>query len=181
MSNLNEDPDTVSVSRGVTMTFLKDHEFLSRVTITGDSDCEGLFVPFHWHETHDEVMRVVKGQLRISLGSTSKIYSPEDGEVLIPRMTPHSLKSIEGVPTEFMERTIPMDDEKEVFFRNLLAGDGLNASIFHVMQTFYHGDTYPALPFHIIWFEKAFTALFGYYIAPFLGYQLKYASSKRAR
>ncbi|KAK1216636.1 hypothetical protein PQX77_020756 [Marasmius sp. AFHP31] len=126
-------------------------------------------------------MRVVEGQLRITLGSTSKVYTPADGEILIPRMTLHSLKSVEGVPTVVMERTVPKDDEKELFFRNVFAAGGLSGSVLPAMQAMYHGDTYPALPFHIPWVEKAFAALLGYYIAPLLGYQLKYTSLVRAR
>lgn len=51
------------------------------------------------------------------------------------------------------------DDDKEVFFRNVFAVGGLTASPFAVMQIFYHGDGYPALPGGIRILEKAVCAL----------------------
>jgi mannose-6-phosphate isomerase-like protein (cupin superfamily) len=45
----------------------------------------------HWHEDYDEVMRVVKGRAKIRLGSVTKVYGPEDGEILIKRGVVHDL------------------------------------------------------------------------------------------
>ncbi|ESK88669.1 hypothetical protein Moror_3072 [Moniliophthora roreri MCA 2997] len=174
-------PESISIAKGVTMTFLKNAEYVTRVTFTGDADCEGLFVPFHWHETHDEIMRIESGQIKIAMGSTPyKVYTPEDGEVFIPKGTPHSLMSVKGIPTVVMERTVPMDGSKELFFRNLFAiRGGPLGSLLPVMQVFYYGDGMPTFPIHIPWLEKAFVTLLGYYIAPLLGYQLKYPDLKK--
>lgn len=67
-----------------------------------------------------------------------------------------------------------------------------------MMQVFYHGDGYPAFPIHIALLEKAvrsfdlsysaynihtsfiqFVSILGGYIAPLLGYRLKYESLKQ--
>jgi len=45
----------------------------------------------HWHEDYDEYMRVLKGRARIRLGNDWKVYTPEDGEVRIPKGTVHDV------------------------------------------------------------------------------------------
>jgi mannose-6-phosphate isomerase-like protein (cupin superfamily) len=65
-------------------------------------------VPPHWHETHDEIFIVRKGQMEVTIGSTVTLYGPEDGEVRIPKGTVHSLKTYEGVECIIEERTDPM-------------------------------------------------------------------------
>ncbi|KAF5365258.1 hypothetical protein D9758_005397 [Tetrapyrgos nigripes] len=176
-------PESYSVVKGVTMTFLdRNSPYITRVNISGDPDAEQLFVPAHWHETHDEVMLIVKGKLEIMLGSTWRTYTPEDGEVTIPKGTVHSLRSLKGVETVFHEKTEPMDEEKELFFRNIFSIEGgMNANLLPAMQVFYHGDTLPAFPVHLPWLEKAFIVIFGYYLAPWFGYRLKYDNAKLKR
>ncbi|THV05734.1 hypothetical protein K435DRAFT_712399 [Dendrothele bispora CBS 962.96] len=176
--NVEDLPESISVLRGVTMTFLRNEPYISRVEIAADAD--QFFVPKHWHETHDEIMRVVKGKLDIMLGSTWKTYTPEDGEVVIKKGVVHSLRAARGEETVFHERTSPMDGEKEMFFRNIFSVGGMDAKVLAVMQVFYHGDTVPVFPIHIPWMEKLFTTIFGYYIAPFFGHRLPYAHLKTA-
>jgi mannose-6-phosphate isomerase-like protein (cupin superfamily) len=65
-------------------------------------------VPLHWHETHDEIFRVLKGEIEVTVGSSVKLYRPEDGEVRIPKGIPHSLKTYPGVECIVEERTDPM-------------------------------------------------------------------------
>ncbi|KAK7460860.1 hypothetical protein VKT23_008791 [Stygiomarasmius scandens] len=174
-------PESVSVVKGVTMTFLRNEPYISRVVISDAADTEQLFVPAHWHEKHDEIMRVVKGKLDIMLGSTWKTYTPEDGEVFIGRGVVHSLRSHKGVETVFQERTSPMDEEKELFFRNIFAVPGrMNAKVLPVMQVFYHGDTVPAFPLHLPWLEKLFMTILGCYLAPWFGYRLTHDHLKKA-
>jgi len=72
---------------------------------------EGLFVPPHWHETHDELFRVIKGRMEATIGSNTRIYVPEDGEILIPRRVVHSLRCFIGEEAIIEERTEPMVSE----------------------------------------------------------------------
>jgi hypothetical protein len=78
------------------------------VQITGEPDADVLDVPLHWHETHDEFIRVVEGQLEIALGSHVQLYGPEDGEVRIPKGVAHGLRTYKGVRCTLEERTDPM-------------------------------------------------------------------------
>lgn len=89
-------------------TFLRNDKYITRMTISGEPGADPFDVPSHWHETHDEYMLVVEGKLEITLGSTARIYTPDDGEVHIPKGTSHSLKGIKGVSTVVQERTDPM-------------------------------------------------------------------------
>lgn len=45
----------------------------------------------HWHENYDEYMRVVQGRLRLRLGNSWKVYTPEDGVILIAKGVIHDL------------------------------------------------------------------------------------------
>ena len=79
-----------------------------------------------------------------------------------------------------------------MFFRNLMeAKDGFEKNIFKLALISYHGDMFPGLPWHLPWLEKAVSDKFiafagslilvlqlvlilGGYLAPLLGYKLKY-------
>lgn len=65
-------------------------------------------MPPHWHETHDEFIRVIEGRMEIMLGSTVNVYTPEDGDVKIAKGVVHSLRTLKGVKCIFDERTDPM-------------------------------------------------------------------------
>ena len=62
----------------------------------------------HWHETHDEIFRVRKGQVEFKIGSSVRVYGPEDGEVRIPKGVVHSFKTYPGVECIIEERSDPM-------------------------------------------------------------------------
>jgi len=170
--------DTINYGNGITMTFLRDSEWVVRNHISGG---EELNVPAHWHEAHDEYFRILKGKLKVLMGKTWKEYTPEDGEIKIPRGVVHSLRSITGVEVICEERTDPADGEKELFFRNLLAKGSLPTNLFDAMLTFYHGDCIPAFPGHVMWFERAFVTIIGGYIAPALGYKRSYESLQKVK
>ncbi|KAG6840867.1 hypothetical protein C0991_003670, partial [Blastosporella zonata] len=134
-------------------TFLRNEPYIVLNHFSGAADADTLYVPPHWHKTHDEIFRVVKGKLEVRLGSSTRVYTAEDGDVVIPKGVVHSLRTFKGVESEFYERTDPMDEEKEIFFRNML-GKGKFPGLLEAMVIFYHGDGYPAFPGHIIWLEK---------------------------
>ncbi|KAF5345417.1 hypothetical protein D9757_013482 [Collybiopsis confluens] len=171
----NDYSDTFELAKGVSLT-LKPQERVARAA-GGEGD-DILLVPMHWHENHDEVMTVLEGKVKITLGREVKICTPESGAVFIPRGTPHAVESFKGVPAVIVETTKPSDfDTKELFFRNLLAiPGGLNGSLIPAMQVFYHGDGYPVFPLHFKWLEKLFVITLGAFIAPLLGYRIKYAT-----
>jgi mannose-6-phosphate isomerase-like protein (cupin superfamily) len=69
---------------------------------------ETLFVAPHWHEKHDELFRIIKGRMEVMIGSNTRVYVPEDGEIRIPKRVVHSLRCFIGEETIFEERTEPM-------------------------------------------------------------------------
>ncbi|KAF9467682.1 hypothetical protein BDZ94DRAFT_1248771 [Collybia nuda] len=174
MSNNQHLPETIVFGKGMTMTFLRNEPYLTKTHISGAPDADVLYVPPHWHETHNEIICVLDGQMEITLGASVRLYGPHDGDVVIPKGAIHSLKTYKGVACTFQERTDPMDGEKEVFFRNMLGQGAPQSNILALAQTCYYGDTRPAFPGHFIWLEKVFVTLLGGYLAPLLGYRLKH-------
>ncbi|KDR77298.1 hypothetical protein GALMADRAFT_139292 [Galerina marginata CBS 339.88] len=169
-------PPTIDLGHQSTMTFLRNDPYLTRVRVAPLTDHETLYVPPHWHETHDELFRIVKGRMRVLIGTEWKTYVPEDGEVLIPRRTVHSLQCFQGEETIFDERTEPMDPGKEIFFRNFLVTGRVPTNFLYVMVVSYNGDMRPSLPGGIKWLESWLVTILGGYIAPLLGYKIKYDS-----
>jgi mannose-6-phosphate isomerase-like protein (cupin superfamily) len=81
------------------------------VTVVAVQNQEALFVPPHWHETHDEFFRIIKGRMEVMIGLNTRIYVPEDGEIRIPKRVVHSLRCFVGEETIVEERTDPMVSE----------------------------------------------------------------------
>ena len=65
-------------------------------------------VPLHWHEKHDEIFRVVKGRMTVRIGNESRIYVPEDGELLVPKGVLHSFSFFPGEECIFEDKTDPV-------------------------------------------------------------------------
>ncbi|CAA7264306.1 unnamed protein product [Cyclocybe aegerita] len=176
---------TVMAGKNTTMTFLRNEKFLVRFETPIDPtlDAVPFYVAPHWHPTHDEIFLVIKGRMQVTVGSTTRIFAPEDGEVCVPKGTVHSIQTFKGEHLIFEERTEPMDDIKEVFFRNLPPLDGgLPTNLDEAMQialAAYHGDARPVLPLHIFWLENVFIAILGGILAPLLGWKRKYTSVKK--
>ncbi|KIJ69416.1 hypothetical protein HYDPIDRAFT_164960 [Hydnomerulius pinastri MD-312] len=177
MTELVTVENTISMGKGLSMTFLRNEPWISRVRITADAD--QLKVPPHWHETHDEIFQVVQGKMKYMIDGVTKIYTPVDGVIRVPKGVIHSLESIRGVETVFEEKTTPMDDEKELFFRNLFApGVKLN-NLLHIFPTFYYGDAIPSLPGGFKWLDKLFAMILGGWLCPLLGYGRTWTSLKK--
>ncbi|KAF5629976.1 uncharacterized protein FTJAE_8346 [Fusarium tjaetaba] len=78
----------------------------------------------HWHETHDEYLRVVKGTIRVRLGDLRQVISAVDGnqpEIKVPRYAWHEWQRAapDGEEVIVIERTEPDDNDKAIFFWNL--------------------------------------------------------------
>jgi uncharacterized RmlC-like cupin family protein len=79
----------------------------------------------HWHETHTEYLRLVKGTIRVQLGNTTSIISAdattEPVEVKVDRFVWHEWSRAvpHGEEVIVIERTDPADHEKHLFFYNL--------------------------------------------------------------
>ncbi len=77
----------------------------------------------HWHETHTEYLRVIRGAACVRLQGKTSIITPEDGLVTIPAFVKHEWMraSTHGSDEDLVvkEWTSPADGEKEIFFRNL--------------------------------------------------------------
>ncbi|POS75420.1 hypothetical protein DHEL01_v206191 [Diaporthe helianthi] len=94
-----------------------------QVTITlpaGSKWSSGL----HWHERHDEYLRVVKGTVRVTLDSQIHTISASDAgtEVKVDRNVWHEWRRANVEDDEdvvVVERTEPEDGEKAIFFWNL--------------------------------------------------------------
>ncbi|KAF8958096.1 hypothetical protein BDZ97DRAFT_1668891 [Flammula alnicola] len=179
MSNYDDAlPSTIKVGDGASMTFLRNEAYLARVHISVISQDE-FYVPPHWHPTHDELFHVIQGRLEVLIGTEKRVYTPSDGEIRIPKGVIHSLRGFRGEECIFEERTEPMDDEKELFFRNFLADGGLPTNVFKAMQIMYYGDMRPVLPGHMLWLENLIVTVIGRYLAPLVGYKRKYESLKK--
>ncbi|KDQ20409.1 hypothetical protein BOTBODRAFT_123982 [Botryobasidium botryosum FD-172 SS1] len=164
-------PKTIPIGKDHTMTFLDDPYWVMRVHIQGNDDIAD--IPPHWHDTHDEVFRVIKGQIQYTINGVAKTYSPDDGEILIPRRVVHSVKSFEGVEVIFEKGIRPMDNTKELFFRNLFAQGKLETRLLPMAQIGSHFDMYPSLPGNLRWLEKGLFIVLGK-IAGTIGYSLAY-------
>ncbi|CVK91289.1 uncharacterized protein FMAN_09432 [Fusarium mangiferae] len=78
----------------------------------------------HWHETHDEYLKVVKGTIRVRLGDSRQVISATDGnqpEIKVPRYARHEWQRAapDGEEVLVIERTDPDDNDKAIFFWNL--------------------------------------------------------------
>ncbi|KAF5570503.1 hypothetical protein FPHYL_1179 [Fusarium phyllophilum] len=78
----------------------------------------------HWHETHDEYLKVVKGTIRVRLGDTRQVISATEGnqpEIKVPRYVWHEWQraALEGEEVVVIERTDPDDNDKAIFFWNI--------------------------------------------------------------
>lgn len=112
-----------TIERGPPNAVVYDLAKPDEVTITlpvGSTWSSGL----HWHENHVEYLRVVKGSVRVTLGSQERIVAAgDDGtEVRVDRNVWHEWRRAEqdgGEDVVVVERTDPEDGEKAVFFWNL--------------------------------------------------------------
>ncbi|KAF4440851.1 hypothetical protein FACUT_3169 [Fusarium acutatum] len=78
----------------------------------------------HWHESHDEYLKVVKGTILVRLGYSRQVISATDGnqpEIKVPRYAWHEWQRAapEGEEVVVIERTDPDDNDKAIFFWNL--------------------------------------------------------------
>ncbi|KAL1862788.1 hypothetical protein VTK73DRAFT_6647 [Phialemonium thermophilum] len=90
----------------------------------------------HWHETHVEYLRVVQGRVRVRLGGLEKIVRAAGGgsepapppEIRIDKNVWHEWSRADAGEDDdgeddedavVVERTVPADGEKSVFFWNL--------------------------------------------------------------
>ena len=90
---------------------LKNSDWVMRIQTVAsqwNSTAEDLVAPPHWHDTHDEIHRIIQGRIEMMLGSESKIYTPEDGEIFVPRGVVQSLRMFKGEDLIFEEKTQPM-------------------------------------------------------------------------
>ena len=75
-----------------------------RVRYTFEPDGENLFVdawiepggvlPPHLHPRQEERWSVIDGEVRFQLGSTKRVITPKDGELVVPPGTKHAVASV---------------------------------------------------------------------------------------
>jgi len=114
----------------------------------------------HWHETHVEYVRLLKGRARVTTDSLTKDYGPEDGTIQIDEYVRHEYMRADidrqgSNPDEgdvvILEWTDPEDGLKEVMFRNGMsafkdAGGKIRPGLIVQSVTFMaHLDNYPVL------------------------------------
>ena len=80
----------------------------------------------HWHETHTEYLRVVKGRAAVTLGDSTTTRGASDQVIRVEQFQIHEWKRANDDGNEHEaedlvveEWTEPADGQKEVFFRNL--------------------------------------------------------------
>ncbi|KAL2171202.1 hypothetical protein VTG60DRAFT_3513 [Thermothelomyces hinnuleus] len=89
-----------------------------QVTITlpaGSTWTSGL----HWHETHTEYLRLVKGRIRLRLGDAVQTKPRSGGEEVAAEEEEEEEEEEEKEEVVVVERTEPADGDKAVFFWNL--------------------------------------------------------------
>lgn len=75
----------------------------------------------HWHETHDEYLRVLRGTIRVRLGEGTRLLRPGE-EARVPKYVRHEWSRADilgGEEVIVAERTDPADIQKHLFFWNL--------------------------------------------------------------
>ncbi|KAM0421050.1 hypothetical protein ACHAPT_011121 [Fusarium lateritium] len=77
----------------------------------------------HWHETHDEYLKVIKGTIQVQLGGATQLISAKDNEqpeIKVARYVWHEWqRAVPEGEVVVIERTVPNDNEKAIFFWNL--------------------------------------------------------------
>jgi uncharacterized RmlC-like cupin family protein len=78
----------------------------------------------HWHETHTEYLKVIKGSIKVRLGDTEQIITASkenQPELKVERYAWHEWQraELDGDEVVVIERTDPADGEKAIFFWNL--------------------------------------------------------------
>jgi quercetin dioxygenase-like cupin family protein len=129
----------------------------SLTTITlpkGSSWTSGL----HWHETHDEFLRVIIGSIKVRIGNET-ITLKAGQEAKIPKLARHEWSRADDAKSDedvvVIERTDPVDEEKHFFFWNLngvILGEGGGSGYFNewllmlrLFVIFYELDNWPIL------------------------------------
>ncbi|KAF4344163.1 hypothetical protein FBEOM_1885 [Fusarium beomiforme] len=120
---MNENKIPNVIERPLPNGVIYDMSFAGQVRITlpaSSTWSSGL----HWHETHDEYLKVVKGTIRVRLGDSLQVISAtseHQPEIKVPRYTWHEWQRAapDGEEAAVIERTEPSDNEKSIFFWNL--------------------------------------------------------------
>ncbi|KAF8217228.1 hypothetical protein K438DRAFT_2082637 [Mycena galopus ATCC 62051] len=160
--------DSWSIGKGITMNVLQN-PLRTRVHATGE---EVFIAPPHWHAFHTERHVILKGRIRLTQDGVTRVLGPEDGPVITPAGTVHSLESFPGEEAIIEETTMPSPERTKILlFRNMFA-PGVLQSFLRTMQVFYYGDSYPAFPVRIPWLEWLMVIIMGGWVAGLLGYQL---------
>ncbi|KIJ66885.1 hypothetical protein HYDPIDRAFT_108831 [Hydnomerulius pinastri MD-312] len=113
LPNSHSHSETISMGKGISMTLLHNEPWISRVEIGPNAD--QLRVPPHIHEAYDETFRVVQGKMKYTIDGITKIYTPEDGVISVPKGVLHSFESIPGVEAAF-EKQRPWMTRRSSFF-----------------------------------------------------------------
>lgn len=119
-------------------------------------------VPAHWHKHHSEYITVLEGRCTITLDGKPNVVCATDPNptVYIPARHTHSMQGFEGERLVLQERADPAGRYKAEFFNDILS-EGKMPGFWHVMRSFYDGDTYAALPGNLGIVDQAFTFVFG--------------------
>ncbi|KAG5953063.1 hypothetical protein E4U53_007031 [Claviceps sorghi] len=91
----------------------------------------------HWHECHTEYLKVVRGSIRVRVGSRTRIVSASAGrqpEIRIDKFVSHEWQRADvvgGDEAVVMERWDPPDGEKTLLVRNV---NGVRLEASHLRQ-----------------------------------------------
>ena len=113
----------ITLGKGCQMRIFKSHSSSTETDDTpdqwvetsynGDPSSWLLSVPPHWHEFHDEYMKVLSGKMEFTLEGKTIVLSETDDELCIERGKVHGFTAIKGVKVVFRERTAPSGRFKE--------------------------------------------------------------------
>ncbi|KAK3318087.1 hypothetical protein B0H66DRAFT_602688 [Apodospora peruviana] len=129
-------------------------------TCTAEGDI--FHVPPHWHMNHQEWLGVVEGRVEITLDGKPAILKAGDPDVLVGRRVVHSVRAFKGERLVLTEKPDPAGIYKALFFNDLLSKGGFKeGGIWHILRSFYDGDTYLALPLRWQPIDQVFITVFG--------------------
>lgn len=131
------------IERGLPNAVTYDLTQPNQVTITLPSKStwsSGL----HWHETHTEYLKVIRGSIKVRLGDTEQIIiasRENQPELRVERYAWHEWQraELDGDDVVVIERTDPEDGEKALFFWNL---NGIILNAGRILSTNVPGFSY---------------------------------------
>lgn len=145
---------SLTMGKGCKMRFMVDesqpkdsiHSHWAETSYDGQPESWVPEIGSHWHKNHDEYMEILEGEIEFVLDGNAVLLKAGDSPLHIPKLHVHSFKFIKGIKTTFTEKTDPVGDFKEAFFKGVMGTADGKPNLLSVMRSFYEGDCFISLP-----------------------------------